>query len=65
MVPLKYLSNFWRTIEMPLINGEVNLILTWSANFNIVYSDIANQDATFEIAQTKALYTSSYCINSR
>ena len=24
MVQLKYLSNFWRTIEMPLINCEVN-----------------------------------------
>ena len=30
IVPLKYLSNFWRTLEMPLINNEVNLILTWS-----------------------------------
>ena len=30
MVPLKYLSNFWKTLEMPLINCEVNLILTWS-----------------------------------
>ena len=30
-VPLKYLrSNFWRTLEMPLINCEINLILTWS-----------------------------------
>ena len=29
-MPLKYLSNFWRTLEMPLINCEVNLILTWS-----------------------------------
>ena len=28
MVLLKYLSNFWRTLEMPLINCEVNLILT-------------------------------------
>ena len=28
MVPLKYLINFWRTLEMPLINCEVNLILT-------------------------------------
>ena len=28
MVPVKYLSNFWRTLEMPLINCEVNLILT-------------------------------------
>ena len=32
MVLLKYLSNFWRTLEMPLINCEVNLILIWSAN---------------------------------
>ena len=31
MVPLKYLSNFWRTLEMPLINCEVNLIFTWSS----------------------------------
>ena len=30
IVPLKYVSNFWRTLEMPLINCEVNLILTWS-----------------------------------
>ena len=32
IVPLVYLSNFWRTLKMPLINCEVNLILTWSAN---------------------------------
>ena len=31
MVPLKYLSNFWRTLQMPLINCEVNLILTWAS----------------------------------
>ena len=31
MVPLKYLSNFWITIEMPLITCEVSLILTWSS----------------------------------
>ena len=31
MVPLKYLSDFWRTLEMPLINCRVNLILTWSS----------------------------------
>ena len=30
IVPLKYLSNFWRTLEMPLINCELNIILTWS-----------------------------------
>ena len=30
IVPLKYLSNIWRTLEMPLINCEVTLFLTWS-----------------------------------
>ena len=28
IVSLKYLSNFWRTLEMPLINCEVELLLT-------------------------------------
>ena len=53
MVPLKYLSNFWRTLEMPLINCEVNLILTWSANCVIIYTNVANQNPTFEITETK------------
>ena len=38
IVPLKYLSNFWRTLEMPLINCEVNLILTWSKDCVITSS---------------------------
>ena len=29
MVPLKYLSDFWRTLGIALINCKVNLILTW------------------------------------
>ena len=32
IVTLKYLINSWRTLEMPLINCENNLILSWSAN---------------------------------
>ena len=32
MVVLKYLSNFWRTIEIPLINYKINLILSWSGS---------------------------------
>ena len=32
MVPLKYLSNFWRTLEILLINCETNLFLSWSEN---------------------------------
>ena len=38
MVPLKYLSNFWRTLEMPLINCEVEHILAWSKNCIITNS---------------------------
>ena len=32
VIPLKYLSNFWRTLNIPLINCEIELILTWSKN---------------------------------
>ena len=52
MVPLKYLSNFWRTLEMPLINCEVELILTWSANCVIIYINVANQVPTFTVTET-------------
>ena len=38
MVPFKCLSNFWRTLEMPLINCDVSLILTWSATCVITNS---------------------------
>ena len=48
MVPLKYLSNFWRTLEMPLINCEVNL-LTWSSTCFITDS---NGAGTFKISDT-------------
>ena len=53
MVPLKYLSNFWRTLEMFLINCDINLILTWSANWVIVSTNNANQNATFAITNTR------------
>ena len=36
IVPLKYLSNFCRTLKIPLINCEINLICIWSANVFIV-----------------------------
>ena len=56
MVPLEYLSNFWRTLEMALINCEINLTLAWSTNCFIVSTNVANQIATFEITDT-TLYT--------
>ena len=50
MVPLKYLSNFWRTLEMSLINCEVNRILTWSSTCVITNS---NGAGTFAVTNTK------------
>ena len=50
MVPLKYLSNFWRTLEIPLINCEVNFILTWPSTCVITNSTGVG---TFEITDTK------------
>ena len=53
MVLLKYSSNFWRTLEMPLSNCEVNLFLTWSENCVIGYNNVSYQGVIFEITQTK------------
>ena len=53
IVAVKYLGAFWRTLGMPLINCEINLILTWSANCVIVSTNVANQNAIFEITDTK------------
>ena len=40
LLPLKYLTNFWRTLEMPLINCEIELILDWSADCVIISTNI-------------------------
>ena len=50
LVPLKYLSNFWRTLEMPLINCEVNLELTWSKDCVITNS---TGEGKFKITDAK------------
>ena len=55
MLLLKYLSNFWRTLEMSLINCEVERILAGSAGCVIIYTDVANQNPTFTITE-KNLY---------
>ena len=50
MVPLKYLSNFWRTLELklPLINCEIKIDLNWSKNCVIVAKNVG-QATTFSI----------------
>ena len=50
IVPLKYLSNFWRTLQMSLANCEVNLIWTWSKDYVITNSE---GEGKFKIIETK------------
>ena len=52
MVPLKFLSNFWRTLQMPLTNCEIELLLDCSANCVIIYTNVDNQVPTFTITVT-------------
>ena len=52
MIPLKFISNFWGTFKMPLINCGINLILTCSANF-FVSNAATNENITFAITDTK------------
>ena len=67
-VPLKYLSNFWRTLNMPLINCEVSLILTWSENCVIISLEKriitnAQRDTSPTNATFKTVRSSCYFID--
>ena len=53
MVPLKYLSNFWRTLEIPLINCEIALQMTCSKRSTLVAVTASNQLTKFRITDTK------------
>ena len=44
---LKYLSNFWKSLNIPPINCEVELILTWSKNCTL--ADMTVRDAEGDI----------------
>ena len=45
VIPLKHLSNFWRSLNIPLINCEVELILTWFKNCVLI--DKLTRDANY------------------
>ena len=68
VVLLKHLSNFWINLNIPLINCEIELILTWFKNYlliskatreadyevNPVVYEVDNpENATFQITDTK------------
>ena len=50
VLPLRYLSNIWRSLEMPLINCKVELSLTWDPN--CVLSNLVG-NSTFTITDAK------------
>ena len=50
VVPLKYLSNFWRSSEMPLINCKIYVELNWIEDFIL---SSAGDTAKFAITDTK------------
>ena len=68
VVPLKYLSNFWRSLNIPFINCEVELILNWFKNCVLISKATGNtnygvdpnghetnnpENVTFQITDTK------------
>ena len=53
MVPLKYLSNFWRTLDMSLINCESTFDLNWSENCVIMTTNVVAQATRFSITDRK------------
>ena len=59
---IKYLSNFWKSLDIPLTDCEIELILTWSKNcvladmsINAVLNPpiVPPSGATFQITDTK------------
>ena len=46
VIPLKHLSNFWRTLNIPLINCKIELISTWSKNCVLADMTSANNPPT-------------------
>ena len=54
IVPLKYVRNFFRSLEMPLVNCKIDLELTWHKDFMISSANAAaNQVVSFMITDTK------------
>ena len=49
---------------MPLINCEIELILDWSANCVIIYTDVTNQVPTFIITESN-LYVSVVTLSTQ
>ena len=67
-VPLKHLSNFWKTLDIPLINCEVSLALSWSANCvitnlekRLVTAAQGGNPAVYDYSPTNAVFKITDC----
>ena len=60
-MPLKFLSNFRRTLQKPIINSEVTLMLTWSKNC-VISSTVGKTE--FKTTDVK-LYVSAVTLSTQ
>ena len=63
MVPLKNISDLWRTLEMVLVNCDVTLDLSWSQSYVLVATNAA-QATAFSTADTK-LYLPAVALSTQ
>ena len=62
VVPLKYLGNFWRALNIPLISCEVSLELKWDKNCIIASDKVGvNLDGRNTAAPTSAIFVINDC----
>ena len=52
-IPLKYLSNFWRFLDLPLINCEIELDLSWTKDCVLIEQNNNITRVSFAITSTK------------
>ena len=52
-IPLKHLSNFWRLLDLPLINCEIELDLSWKKDCVLIQHHDNITGTNFMITSTK------------
>ena len=60
LVPLKYISNFFRNLELPLINTKLYIELSWT-KYSVLCKQ--NQNSLFQIIKCE-LYISIVTLNT-
>ena len=67
-VPLKHLGNFWKVLDIPLINCEVSLVLSWYGNCvitslekRLVTAVQGSNPAVYDDSPTNAVFKITDC----